>query len=88
VVGIGGSLLLRHLDDDLVHRRLDLASELVPVFGHDREQIDALPERRSELVDLCRRGVPSCEEAEVHADLDARLVVLVHAERECRFVQQ
>ena len=77
-VGLGARAVARHLDDDLVHLRLHGAGELVPLLGENRERRDELAERRGELVDLGRRGVPAREDAEVDADLDARIVVLAH----------
>ena len=80
--------LLRYLDDDLMHGGLDSVAELVPFFRHDRERRRELSESRRELVDLGGRRVPPGEDAEVDANLDARLVVLAHQPRDGGLVEE
>jgi hypothetical protein len=77
-LGLGACAVARHLDDDLVHLRLDGAGELVSLLGEDRERRHEVSKGRGELVDLGRRRVPAGEDTEVDADLDTRLVVLPH----------
>jgi hypothetical protein len=87
-VGLVAGMLLRDLDDDLMERGLDGAAELVPFFRHDREVEQELIQRGRELVDLGGRRVATGEDAEVDADLDPRLLVLAHLERDRRLVEQ
>ncbi len=48
-VGLVARILMWHLDDDLVHLRLDGVGELVPLLGQDRE-------RRARALEASRRA--------------------------------
>jgi len=71
-----------------VHLCLHGAGELVSLLGEDRERWDELAERGAAASSSISAGVgvPAREDAEVDADLDARLFVLAHEPRDLGLV--
>src|SRR5690348_14950388 len=78
----GARIRSGYLDHDLAHNGLSAAAELVPVLRRDREGFDLVSQQQSKLLDLGLRRIPSCEDAEVHANLDRRHDAITHAEHE------
>ena len=69
-------LIGAQLDPHEVHRRLGVLPDLVSLLGHDRHGLDLVQQAAGEVVDLGRGRLAAGEDAEVHPDLDRRLLVL------------
>lgn len=83
---VGRCAVAVDLDSYLVHGRLGTRVDLVPLLGDDRDLADLVEQPLGETVDLRRRCGATCENAEVHTNLDRRQVVIVHGESEFRRV--
>src|SRR5581483_6735986 len=64
-----------------------VVAELVPLLRHDLERRDELSQLSREVVDLGRGHLAPGEDAEVHAHLERRTLVLAHAEGDRRVHQ-